>query len=67
MMKAKLLKLAALSASLGSVAGANAAGVDVTAVVTSIGEQAGSVALIGAAVLTLIVGIKAFKWVRRAL
>lgn len=46
---------------------ANAAAVDVTSVVTDIGAQAASVASIGAAVLLLLVGIKAFKWVRRAM
>lgn len=45
----------------------SAAAVDVSAVVTDIGAQGTSVAAIGAAVLLLIVGIKAFKWVRRAL
>lgn len=46
---------------------ANAAAVDVAAIVTDIGAQATPVAAIGAAVLLLVVGIKAFKWVRRAL
>jgi cell division septation protein DedD len=45
----------------------NAAAVDVEDVVTDIGAQAAPVAAIGAAVLLLIVGIKAFKWVRRAM
>ena len=44
-----------------------AAAIDVAAVVTDIAAQAGPVALIGAAVLVLTVGIKAFKWVRNAL
>jgi len=43
-----------------------AAAIDVTTVVTDIAAQAAPVALIGAAVLLLTVGIKAFKWVRRA-
>jgi len=46
---------------------ANAAAVDVAAVVTDIGAQAAPVAAIGAAVLLLLVAIKAFKWVRRAM
>lgn len=46
---------------------ANAAAVDVAAVVTDIGAQSASVVAIGGAVLLLIVGIKAFKWVRRAM
>jgi hypothetical protein len=44
-----------------------AASVDVADVVTDIGAQATPVAAIGAAVLVLLVGIKAFKWVRRAM
>lgn len=46
---------------------ANAAAVDVAAVVTDIGAQSASIVAIGAAVLLIIVGVKAFKWVRRAL
>ncbi len=56
-----VLALSALSAP------AFAAAVDVTDVVTDIGAQATSVAAIGGAVLLLIVAIKAFKWVRRAM
>ncbi|MBS0484023.1 MAG: phage coat protein [Proteobacteria bacterium] len=46
---------------------ANAAAVDVAAVVTDIGAQAAPIGLIGAAVLLIYVGVKAFQWVRRAL
>ena len=46
---------------------AQAAAVDVSSVVTEIEAQAAPIAAIGAAVLILYVGIKAFKWVRRAL
>ncbi len=52
---------------LGFMAPVHAAAVDVTAVVTDIGAQAAPIALVGAAVLILLVGIKAFKWVRRAM
>lgn len=51
----------------GAAAAANAAAIDVTAVTTDIAAQAAPVAAIGAAVLLLFVGIKAFKWVRRAM
>lgn len=44
-----------------------AAAVDVSAVETDITAQLGPVGTIGAAVLLLLVGIKAFKWVRRAM
>jgi len=43
-----------------------AAAIDVATVVSDIAAQAAPVALIGAAVLLLTVGIKAFKWVRKA-
>lgn len=46
---------------------AHAAAVDVTPVTTDIAAQAAPVAAIGAAVLVLHVGVKAFKWVRAAL
>lgn len=46
---------------------ASAAAISVTDVTTDIAAQAAPVAAIGAAVLVLTVGIKAFKWVRRAL
>lgn len=61
-------KNAALVVASALVAGsAQAAAIDVAAVVTDIGAQAAPIALIGAAVLLLVVGIKAFKWVRAAL
>lgn len=53
--------------SLAGAAAANAAAVDVTAVTTDIAAQAAPIAAVGAAVLVLYVGIKAFKWVRKAL
>lgn len=40
---------------------------DVTAVTTAIAGVATPAASIGIAVLTMLVGIKTFKWVRRAL
>lgn len=43
------------------------AAVDVTAVVTEIGGAAAPIAAIGSAVLLVMVGIKVFKWVRRAM
>lgn len=52
---------------IASASSANAAAVDVGAVVTDIGAQATPIGLIGAAVLLIYVGVKAFQWVRRAL
>jgi hypothetical protein len=43
------------------------AAVDVTGVVTEIGGAAAPIAAIGSAVLLVMVGIKVFKWVRRAM
>ncbi len=59
--------LALVPASFLVAGAANAAAVDVGAVVTDIAAQAAPIAAIGAAVLLVYVGIKAFKWVRRAL
>lgn len=52
--------------SLASAAAANAAPIDVTAVVTAIGDAAAPIGLIGSAVLLIVVALKAFHWVRRA-
>lgn len=43
------------------------AAVDVTAVVTEISGASAPIALIGGASLIVAVGIKVYKWVRRAL
>lgn len=62
------LRLAAAAAGAALVtSGAHAEAVDVASVVTDIGAQAAPIALIGAAVLLIVVGVKAFKWVRSAL
>ncbi|GAO72222.1 major capsid protein [Comamonas sp. E6] len=52
---------------LAAASAANAAAVDVAGVVTDIGAQAAPIGLIGAAVLLIYVGVKAFRWVRSAL
>lgn len=46
---------------------AHAAAIDVSDVTADIAAQAAPIAAVGAAVLILFVGIKAFKWVRKAL
>ena len=58
---------AAIALGVASASSAQAAAVDVTAVVADIGAQAAPIGLIGAAVLLIFVGVKAFQWVRRAL
>lgn len=61
-------RIAAIAAAAALAAGgANAAAVDVGDVVTDIGAQAVPIGLIGAAVLLIFVGVKAFQWVRKAL
>lgn len=52
---------------LGSMANANAAGIDVTSVVTTITDGVTTVSSIGLAVLSLVVVIKVFKWARSAM
>lgn len=66
-MKTKLQALAALAAFATVPAVSFAAAVDVDDVVTDIGAQLVPVGLIGSAILLLIVAIKAYKWVRRAM
>lgn len=64
----KLIQRSIVAAGVSAAAAsANAAAIDVGDVVTDIAAQATPVGLIGAAVLLLVVGIKAFKWVRAAL
>lgn len=59
--------LALVPASFLVAGAANAAAVDVSGIVSDIGDQAAPIAAIGGAVLLVYVGIKAFKWVRQAL
>lgn len=62
----KQLRNTGLGLALASPLLANAA-VDVSAVVTEIQGAAAPIASIGAAVLIVLVGIKVYKWVRRAM
>ncbi|RST50550.1 major capsid protein [Variovorax sp. DXTD-1] len=66
-MNANVIRGLVAAGSLALVGGANAAAVDVAAVVTDIGAQAAPVGLIGVAVLLIYGAVKAFKWVRSAL
>ena len=67
-MKNQTLNRALVGAGALVLAGAShAAAIDLSDVVADIAAQAAPVAAIGAAVLLLVVGIKAFQWVRRAL
>lgn len=65
MLKKHLVPTAVILAGLGA---ANAAyAIDVSAVVTEIDGTLAPIGLIGSAVLLVIVAIKAYKWVRRAM
>lgn len=70
-MKSKAFGLLAAMATLFAVSPAAFAGgggaVDVTGVVSAINDTIGPVGAIGAAVLLVLVAIKTYKWVRRAM
>ena len=57
----------AASVAAGSAFAGGGGGVDVGGVVSAIEGAAGPIASIGAAVLLVHVGIKVYKWVRRAM
>lgn len=56
-----------VAATAATMSGANAAGIDVTAVTTTITDGVTTVSSIGLAVLSLVVVIKVFKWARSAM
>ena len=58
---------AAPFAMAGGGGGGGGGGVDVSSVVSEIQGAAAPIAAIGAAVLIVMVGIKVYKWVRRAM
>ena len=67
MQKQNLARLGAVVGTLGAMSLVPAhAAIDVSSVVTEIEAIAAPAALIGAAVLIVIIGIKAFKWLRSA-
>lgn len=55
-----------LALAVGATA-SQAAAIDVADVVTDIGAQSAPIALIGGAVLLIMVAVRAFRWVRSAL
>lgn len=55
-----------LAMAVGATA-SQAAAIDVTAIVTDIGNQLAPIGLIGIAVMGVMVAVKAFRWVRSAL
>lgn len=66
-LRLRALRNAAAVGALGLTGSAFAAAPDVEAVVTEINAAAAPIAAIGSAVLLVMVGIKVFKWVRRAM
>lgn len=65
MLKKTYLALLAIPAF--AVSSAQAAGIDVSSVVTDITDQKGSVSEIGMAILGVVVAIACFMWIRRAI
>ncbi|WP_442684426.1 major capsid protein [Stenotrophomonas sp. JC08] len=70
-LKARLAPVAATGSALvavsgGALASGGGGGVDVGDVVSAIQAAAAPIAQIGSAVLIVLVGIKVYKWVRRA-
>lgn len=57
----------ALVGSSGAAMASGGGGVDVSGVVSAIESAAAPIASIGGAVLLILVGIKVYKWVRRAM
>lgn len=60
-------KAALLGTALVLAAGNAAAVVDVTAVTTAISDTLAPIGLIGAGVLLVLVAVKTYKWIRRAM
>jgi Inovirus Coat protein B len=52
---------------VAGVSAVQAAAIDVSGTVTTIGEQLVPIGLIGLAVMGIMVAVKAFKWVRAAM
>jgi len=62
------VRRALVGASLvGASVPAFAAGIDVSSITSAITDAATAGATVGAAVVVMLVGIKVFKWLRRAL
>lgn len=51
----------------GTAAHASGGGIDVSAVTSAISGASAPIATIGAAVLVVLVGIKVYKWIARAM
>lgn len=67
MFKQNAQRFVLVTAISGTAVTANAAGIDVSSVVTTITDGVTTVSAIGLAVLSLVVVIKVFKWARSAM
>jgi uncharacterized membrane protein len=64
---ARAKTVAVLAIAGAAVSSAMAAGVDVTTTTTDLADVKTAVLAIGVAVLSIVVGIKLYKWVKQAL
>lgn len=60
-------KKLAVGAGLAVASSMSSAAIDVAPVTSALGDAGTAIAVVGAAVLVVIVGTKVFKWVARAL
>jgi hypothetical protein len=67
MLKSKALAFIAALMLLPGLALAQTTGIDVSATTTELGLVKDAVIAIGVAVLSIVVGIKLYKWIKRAL
>lgn len=67
MKKFNLIRVGVPSAALILGSSAHAAPVDVTALVADIAAQVAPIALVGGAVLLVMIAVKAFRWIRAAM
>ncbi len=65
--RVRALALAAPLAVVSAASHASGGGVDVSSVTSAIGGASTPIAAIGAAVLVVLVGIKVYKWIARAM
>jgi len=63
----KLIKKLGVAVAAGIASASSFAAIDTSSVTSATSDAAAAVAVVGAAVLTVYVGVKAFKWIRAAL
>lgn len=60
-------RLSVIAAGLFAVAGSASAAIETTSVTTALTEAGTAAGVVGAAVLVVLVGIKAYKYIRQAM